>query len=488
VFAVDGTDAAFPRPERLSYQDIRDAARLDYYQNEVAQRHRSRSRLIEASDSSQYRSSPHPSDRDRESDVTSALTLPTGSQLASSWPETPPGADPLPGQLDRWLASRGAELVAVRRHIHAHPELSHHEFETAALVARELAVAGLNPRFLPKGNGVICDIGHGDRVIGLRADLDALPLPDTKDVPYRSTVENVAHACGHDVHTTIMLGVGLALAQLAERDELPGRVRLLFQPAEECVPSGAPEIITAGGLKDMAAVFALHCAPQLPVGLVGVRSGPFTAAADTVEVRLTGRGGHTARPHLTADLVHALGRVIVDVPALLDRRVDPRAGVSMVWGTVHAGEAYNAIPGEGAVKGTVRVLNRDAWREAPELITQLVRDVVAGTGANVEVTYTRGVPPVINDRMASAVIAGAAGAALGADRVVEAEISMGGEDFSFYLEQVPGAMIRLGTQAPGSDAQLDIHQSGFDVDERAIGYGVRVMVHTALAALATGAF
>jgi amidohydrolase len=285
-----------------------------------------------------------------------------------------------------------------------------------------------------------------------------------------------------------MLGVGLALAQLAERDELPGRVRLLFQPAEECVPSGAPEIISAGGLKDMAAVFALHCAPQLPLGLVGVRSGPFTAAADTVEVRLTGRGGHTARPHLTADLVHALGRVIVDVPALLDRRVDPRAGVSMVWGTVHAGEAYNAIPGEGAVKGTVRVLNRDAWREAPELITQLVRDVVAGTGANVEVTYTRGVPPVINDRMASAVIAGAAGAALGADRVVEAEISMGGEDFSFYLEQVPGAMIRLGTQAPGSDAQLDIHQSGFDVDERAIGYGVRVMVHTALAALATGAF
>ena len=179
--------------------------------------------------------------------MTSALRLPTGGSLASSWPETPPGADPLPGQLDRWLASRGAELVAVRRHIHAHPELSHQEFETAALVARELAVAGLTPRFLPKGNGVICDIGQGDRVIALRADLDALPLPDTKDVPYRSTVDNVAHACGHDVHTTMLLGVGLALAQLAERDELPGRVRLLFQPAEECIPSGAPEVIAAGG-------------------------------------------------------------------------------------------------------------------------------------------------------------------------------------------------------------------------------------------------
>jgi amidohydrolase len=290
------------------------------------------------------------------------------------------------------------------------------------------------------------------------------------------------------VHTTVLLGLGLALAQLDEQGELPGRVRLIFQPAEEAVPSGAPEVIAAGALKDVAGIFALHCYPQLPAGLVGVRSGPFTAAADTVEVRLTGPGGHTARPHLTADLVHALGRVIVDVPSLLDRKVDPRAGVSMVWGSVHAGEAHNAIPDEGFVKGTVRILNRDAWREAPEMITRLIRDVVAASGAEVDVRYTRGVPPVINDRMASAVIAGAAGAALGADRVVEAEISMGGEDFSFYLEQVPGAMVRLGTGTPGSDIRHDLHQSGFDVDERCIGYGVRVMVHTALAALSTGAF
>jgi amidohydrolase len=429
--------------------------------------------------------------------VTSVLTLPAGSggtparkgsPLTSSWPETPPGADPLPGQLDRWLASRGAELVAVRRHLHAHPELSGQEFETAAMVARELSAAGLSPRMLPKGNGVMCDIGSGDRVIALRADLDALPLPDTKDVPYRSTVDNVCHACGHDVHTTVLLGVGLALAQLAQRDELPGRVRLLFQPAEEQLPAGSLDVIAAGGLKDVAAIYALHCAPQLPVGLVGVRSGPFTAATDKVEVRVTGPGGHTARPHLTADLVHALGRIVVDVPSLLDRRVDPRAGVSMVFGAIRAGEAANAIPIEGYVRGTVRVLNRDAWREVPALITQLIHDVTAGTGAHVEVAYTRGVPPVVNDRLATAIVAGAAGAALGADRVIEAEISMGGEDFAFYLEQVPGAMIRLGVGIPGSDHKFDIHQSSFDVDERAIGYGVRVMVHTALAALSAGVF
>jgi amidohydrolase len=415
----------------------------------------------------------------------------TAERSLVSWPETPPGADPLPGQLDRWLASRGAELVALRRHLHAHPELSGQEFETAAMVARELAVAGLSPRFLPKGNGLICDIPgseDNDRVVALRADIDALPLPDTKNVPYRSTVDGVCHACGHDVHTTILLGTGLALAQLAEHGELPGRVRLLFQPSEEANPSGAPEVIAAGGLKHVSAIFALHCAPQLPVGLVGVRSGPFTAAADMVDITLRGRGGHTARPHLTADLVHALGRVIVDVPSLLDRRVDPRAGVSMVFGAVRAGEAANAIPIEGHARATVRVLNRDAWREVPELITKLIRDVVAGTGAEVEISYRRGVPPVINDRLATAVIAGAAGAALGPERVVEAEISMGGEDFAFYLEQVPGAMIRLGVGVPGAEANLDIHQSSFDVDERAIGHGVRVMVHTALAALGTAAF
>jgi amidohydrolase len=479
--AFDNGAGAVPPAAERSHQALRDPLRSDHHGNDVAQRHHNRSRLTRVIETGPSETS------ERDSDVTSALTVPDGTQLAS-WPGNLPGADPLPGQLDRWLASRGAELVAVRRHIHAHPELSHQEFETAALIARELAVAGLAPRLLPKGNGVICDIGEGDRVIAFRADLDALPLHDTKDVSYRSTVEKAAHACGHDVHTTVLLGLGLALAQLHERGELPGRVRLIFQPAEEAVPSGAPEVIAAGGLKDVAGIYALHCYPQLPAGLVGVRSGPFTAAADTVEVRLTGPGGHTARPHLTADLVHALGRVIVDVPSLLDRKVDPRAGVSMVWGTVHAGEAYNAIPNEGYVKGTVRILNRDAWREAPEMITKLIRDVVAATGADVDVRYNRGVPPVINDRMASAVIAGAAGAALGADRVVEAEISMGGEDFSFYLEQVPGAMIRLGTGTPGSDVRHDLHQSGFDVDERCIGYGVRVLVHTAMAALATGAF
>jgi len=466
----------------LPERDLRDAVQRERNTNDLALRHVVGTTLVPA----------HYSYRDRDTTVTSALRL---SATAGSyeepdplWAPAPTGADPLPGQLDRWLAARGAELVALRRHIHSHPELSGREFDTAALIARELSLAGLTPRLLPKGNGVLCDVGSGEKAVALRADLDALPLPDTKDVPYRSTVENVCHACGHDVHTTVLLGTGLALAQLDARGDLPGRVRLIFQPSEEQFPSGATEVISLGGLKDVDAIFAMHCFPQLPVGLVGVRSGPLTAASDVVEVRLTGRGGHTARPHLTADLVNALGRVVCDVPALLNRRMDPRSGTTMVFGAVRAGEAANTIPMEGHARGTVRVLSRDAWRELPDIVPQLIRDAVAGTGVTAHVNYVRGVPPVVNDRMATAVVASAAAAALGPERVVEAEVSMGGEDFSFYVEQVPGAMIRLGVGVPGATEKVDIHQSSFDVDERAIGHGVRVFVHTALAALSTSSF
>src|SRR6478752_745612 len=242
------------------------------------------------------------------------------------------------GELDTFLAGREQELIDFRRDLHMHPELAFAEYRTTQRVADRLTAAGLVPSVLPRGTGLICEVGSGDGpTVALRADIDALPVPDVKDVPYRSTVPGVCHACGHDVHTTILLGAGLALAELDRRGELPGRVRLIFQPSEERVPNGAPEVISEGGLKDVETIFALHCFPQLPVGLVGVRSGPLTAATDVVEVRLSGPGGHTARPHLTADLVHALGRLVVEVPGLLSRRMDPRAAVSMVFGSVRAG-------------------------------------------------------------------------------------------------------------------------------------------------------
>ncbi|MCU0266287.1 MAG: amidohydrolase, partial [Actinomycetia bacterium] len=245
------------------------------------------------------------------------------------------------------VAQHTDDLVALRRDLHAHPELGRAEVRTTRVVRDRLAAAGLQPRVLPGGSGLVCDVGIGESAVALRADLDALPLPDEKDVPYRSTVPGRCHACGHDVHTAILVGAGLVLAELGQAARLPGRVRLIFQPAEESTPGGALDVIAAGGLEGVERLFALHCDPRADVGTIGLRTGPITGSADHVLVRVSGPGGHTARPHLTADVVYALARAVTDVPAVLSRRVDPRAGLSLVWGRIQAGGAHNAIPQVG---------------------------------------------------------------------------------------------------------------------------------------------
>jgi amidohydrolase len=318
--------------------------------------------------------------------------------------------------------------------------------------------------------------------VALRADLDALPVADEKDVPYRSTVPDICHACGHDVHTTILLGTGLFLRELSLRAALPGRVRLVFQPAEE-VPGGALDVLAAGGIASVDQIFALHCDPRLDTGTIGVRDGAITAACDKIAVRLTGPGGHTARPHLTADLVYALGKIVTELPAALSRRVDPRSSLSLVWGRVNAGTAANVIPDEGIVEGTVRCLDDDAWHAAPDLLKALVDSVASGYGVSAELSYSRGVPPTVNDPSSVQTISEAAEQVLGEGAVVPTPQSLGGEDFAWFLESVPGALARVGTGGPGMPADLDIHRGTFDVDERAIGVGVRVMAATALAAL-----
>jgi amidohydrolase len=383
--------------------------------------------------------------------------------------------------LDGFLARHEAELIHLRRHLHAHPELGREERESTALVARRLEAEGLRPRLLPTGTGLVCDVGTGDGpVVALRADLDALPLQDEKHVPYRSTTPGVCHACGHDVHTTMLLGAGLALAGQAER--LPGRVRLVFQPAEERIPGGALDVIAAGMLEGVAAIYALHCDPKLDVGRLGVRVGPVTAASDSIEVRLTGPGGHTARPHLTADLVYVISRVITDLPAALSRLVDPRAGLSMTFGAVQAGTVGNAIPTSAVARGSLRVLDRNVWDEIPKLVERVLEHTVEPFNIEApELDYRRGSPPVVNDEAATTVMAGAARAALGDAAVRQIAQSLGGEDFSWYLEEVPGSMARLGVRIAGT--ALDLHASMFDVDERAIAVGVRVLAQTAFDAL-----
>ena len=396
----------------------------------------------------------------------------------------------LGADLDAFLRKHENELIEFRRDLHAHPELAGAEHRTTRRVALRLAAAGLRPVVLPNGTGLTVDIGtldeqdaYTDRpVVALRADIDALPMDDEKDVPYRSTVPGVCHACGHDVHTTVLLGTGLYLAAQAAAGLLPGRVRLVFQPAEEAA-SGALDVLSVGGVASVGRIFALHCDPRLDAGQLGARSGPITAACDRVEVRVSGPGGHTARPHLTADLVYALGKIITEVPAALSRRVDPRSSLSLVWGRVSAGTVANAIPDSGIAEGTIRCLDDEAWHRAPDLLKELINSVAAAYGVEAELSYQRYVPPTVNDQASAAMIAAAALGVLGAGSVVQTPQSLGGEDFAWYLESIPGALARLGTRVPGSTVSLDLHQPTFDVDEQAIGIGVKVMAATAINAL-----
>ncbi|MEO3974057.1 amidohydrolase [Streptomyces sp. CAU 1734] len=416
----------------------------------------------------------------------------------------------LPGTLSESLC---AELIAFRRDLHMHPELGNQEFRTTAAIKARLEQAGLRPRVLAVGTGLVCDIGldagtgagagiddTGDStdiaaggsgegpgragntpLFALRADIDALPIPDTKtEVPYRSTVPDRAHACGHDVHTTVVLGAGLVLAELHRQGLLPRPVRLIFQPAEEVLPGGASDAIESGALDGVGKIIAVHCDPRVDAGIIGLRPGPITSACDRLEVTLEGPGGHTARPHLTTDLVTAAAKVVTEVPALLARRVDARSGLAVTWGRIESGHACNVIPGRAELSGTVRCLDLPGWRAAPDLVHAAIDEIAGLHRAKSEITYVRGVPPVVNDPVVTELLRDAQTARRGALAVEDTEQSLGGEDFSWYLELIPGAMARLGVRTPGDTAKRDLHRGDFDADEYAIQVGVELFTAAVL--------
>lgn len=392
-----------------------------------------------------------------------------------------PGSVALPGTLSSELCT---ELIAFRRDLHMHPELGNQEFRTTAALKARLEQAGLEPRVLSIGTGLMCDIGSWDGVtplLALRADIDALPIPDTKTgVPYRSTVPNRAHACGHDVHTTAVLGAGLVLAELDRLGLLPRAVRLIFQPAEEVLPGGAADAIEAGVLEGVGKIIGVHCDPRVDAGTIGLRSGPITSACDRIEVTLDGPGGHTARPHLTTDLVTAAAKVATEVPAVLARRVDARSGLAVTWGRIEAGHACNVIPQHAELSGTVRCLDLPGWRAAPDLVHAAIDEVAALHRAKSQINYIRGVPPVVNDPDVTELLHAAQTARRGIHAIEDTEQSLGGEDFSWYLEHVPGAMARLGVRTPGDTVKRDLHRGDFDADENAIQVGVELFTAAAL--------
>ncbi|GAA4914979.1 amidohydrolase [Nesterenkonia rhizosphaerae] len=393
--------------------------------------------------------------------------------------------------LQEIIAELQQRLVEFRRDIHAHPELSFQETRTTERILTTLREAGLDPQPLPETTGAYVDIGPegAEFAAGFRGDIDALPVTETTGLPYASTVEGTAHACGHDIHTTVMLGLALTLERLhtqrisaGHRQGLGKRIRVIFQPAEETMPGGAKEVVRLGLLQPLPQIFALHCDPKLTVGSIGTRIGPITSAGDIVRIEVTGRGGHTSRPHLTEDVVGALGHIATSVPAVLARRIDVRSGVSLVWGHIQAGNAANAIPSTGILHGTMRILDAGAWKEAGGVLAPVVQQAASSYGVDVTLDHVRGVPPVNNTEAETSLIEEAARRVLAPKSVVLAEQSMGGEDFGWMTHEIPGSMFRLGTKTPGGE-EYDLHRGDYTPDEGAITVGVKVMAAVAEAAV-----
>ncbi|MCG7466870.1 amidohydrolase [Corynebacterium sp. ACRPE] len=375
--------------------------------------------------------------------------------------------------INEWFNAHRAEVIAWRRHIHRHPETANQEVETTNFLASILQDYGLEPQRFPQ-TGLMVDIGPDTELgrLAFRADIDALPVTEVTGLEYTSEVPGKMHACGHDVHTTVALGLACAVADFQRVHDLPLGIRVIFQPAEEVWVGGATDVIEWGALEGVHSIFAIHAEPKLRVGRIGIRAGAITSATDVVELNIKGPGGHTSRPHLSADVVYALGKVITELPALLSRRVDPRTGTVLVFGQVNSGYAPNAIPETGSLTGTMRTADIGIWRNMQNLFTELVEQILAPVGVEHELTYNRGVPPVLNDDVATALLASAA-QSIDPQAVVQAPQSSGGEDFSWYLEKVPGSMARLGCWS-GEGEQHDLHMGDLIVDERAIGVGIKL--------------
>ncbi len=403
--------------------------------------------------------------------------------------------EPLIGDLRMLVAAHEHELVALRRNLHAQPELSGLEYVTTETLVERLLVEGLDPRVLSTGTGLVCDISLDPDVrpdaasmptVALRADIDALAMDDLTVTPYRSRHAGIAHACGHDVHTAALLGAALALLDVRRTAPRRAVVRLVFEPSEEVVPGGALDVIADGWLEHVRCIYGLHCDPKIDVGAVGLRVGPLTAAADRFEVVLTGPGGHTARPHLTVDLVRWTGRIADRLADVVQRLAG--GDLTVVFGAMHAGAAANVIPATAHLQGSFRTTSRAIWVDGRRLVEQalaeLVSDPSIGEPPAWRLDYVPGVPPVVNDIAATERVGRVATRLLGRGSVVDTPQSMGGDSFAWYLERVPGTYVRLGTHDPADPGERrDLHSATFDVDERAIAVGAALLAGAALAAL-----
>jgi amidohydrolase len=369
------------------------------------------------------------------------------------------------------------ELTDVRRDLHAHPELAFEEVRTSGIVAARLKGLGLDVRTGVGKTGVMATVrgGRAGKTVLLRADMDALPIHEENAVPYRSTADGKMHACGHDCHTSILLGVSKQLAR--EAASLPGTVSLCFQPAEE-VGGGAEAMIGDGALRDPRpdAAFGLHVWQDLPIGKVGVTVGPWMAAVDEFTVTLTGRGAHGAAPHKGIDPIVAMAHVITALQTIASRETDPLLEVVVSVTQIRAGTAFNIIPESAWMNGTVRVFDVTTWKGLPERFERIVRGVAQALGCEVAIDYRRHNKPTVNDAAMAAIAHAAAAEVVGEENVETDVRTMGGEDFSAFLAEVPGCFIAIGSRNEAKDLRYDHHHPRFDVDETSLEIGAEVLL------------
>ncbi len=368
-------------------------------------------------------------------------------------------------------------FIKVRRHLHAHPELSYQEHQTSAYIQQQLTEFGIPFRVMATNGveGLIEGRNPGSRILALRADKDALPIEEQNDVPYRSTQKGIMHACGHDVHTTCLLGAARILSEL--RDEWEGTIKLIFQPGEERNPGGASILIREGVLKDPApeAILGLHVHPSLPVGKFSFRSGKVMASADELFFTIKSKGGHAASPHLTADTVLVAAQIIVALQQVVSRNSDPFSPSVLSICSVQGGSTTNVIPSEVKLMGTFRALDED-WRfKAHKLIERIALSTAAAMGATVEVKIDVGYPSVLNHEQLTDAAQTLGKELMGEEQIETTELRMGAEDFGYYSQVIPGCFYRLGVGNVDAGITASVHTPVFNVDERSIQYGMEMM-------------
>ncbi|MGD2182363.1 M20 family metallopeptidase [Lusitaniella coriacea] len=368
-------------------------------------------------------------------------------------------------------------LIEIRRHIHAHPELSGQEYQTAAYVAGVLSSCGLQVEEAIGKTGVVGELkgqGADPRRLALRTDMDALPIQERTHLDFASRKPGIMHACGHDVHTTLGLGTAMVLSQL--KDPLPGNVRFIFQPAEE-IAQGAGWMVRDGVMRDVNHIFGVHVFPSIPARSIGIRYGALTAAADDLEIFIQGESGHGARPHEAKDAIWIAAQVITALQQAISRTQNPLHPIVLTIGQISGGRAPNVIADQVRMVGTVRSLNPETHANLPEWIESLVANICQMYGASYELNYRHGVPSVQNDRALTQLLENSAREAWGSDRVqLLSEPSLGAEDFAIYLESAPGTMFRLGVGRPDKP-NPPLHHPQFEVDEAAIVTGVVTLAY-----------